>query len=116
MRKEIIDKIYNSNKNLIVNGDISSGKTTNVMFPLVEEVIENSESLFIIDSKEEYLNKYYENLKENNYNIIILNLRDMVKSEGWNPLEYPYKLYKNGNVDESLDYINNVYNTDKIKL
>lgn len=48
MRKEIIDKIYNSNKNLIVNGDISSGKTTNVMFPLVEEMIENSESLISI--------------------------------------------------------------------
>lgn len=111
MRKEIIDKICNSNKNLIVNGDISSGKTTNVMFPLVEEMINNSESLFIIDSKEEYLNKYYEKLKENNYNIIILNLRDMVKSEGWNPLEYPYKLYKNGNVDESLDYISKLAKT-----
>ena len=35
----------------------------------------------------------------------------MAKSEGWNPLEYLYKLYKNGNVDESLDYISKLAKT-----
>ena len=88
----MIDKIYNFNRNLIVDGKLSAGKTTNVMFPLVEKMIDNSESLFILDSKEEYLNKYYNTLKSNNYNVITINLRNMDKSEGWNPLEYPYQL------------------------
>ena len=68
----MIDKIYNFNRNLIVDGKLSAGKTTNVMFPLVEKMIDNSESLFILDSKEEYLNKYYNTLKSNGYNVIII--------------------------------------------
>ena len=50
----------------------------------------------------------YDKLKENNYNIVILNLRDMDKSEGWNPLEYPYNLYKNGDVDKAQEYLEKI--------
>lgn len=68
----MIDKIYNFNRNLIVDGKLSTGKTTNVMFPLVEKMIDNCESLFVLDSKEEYLNKYYNTLKSYDYNVILL--------------------------------------------
>lgn len=105
MKKEILEKVLDSKKNLIVSGDISTGKTLNVLFPLVKEIIDRKESLLILDSKEEYINKYYDDLKSKNYNIVILNLRDLSKSEGWNPLEYPYNLYKNGKVDDAIDYI-----------
>lgn len=110
MKKEIIEKLLNSKKNLIVSGDISSGKTLNVLFPLVEEIINRSQSFLVIDSKEEYINRYYNDLKNKNYNIVILNLRDLNKSEGWNPLEYPYNLYKNGKIDEAINYIENQAN------
>lgn len=105
MKKEILEKMLDSKKNLIVSGDISTGKTLNVLFPVVKEIIDRKESLLILDSKEEYINKYYEDLKSKNYNIVILNLRDLSKSEGWNPLEYPYNLYKNGNIDDAIDYL-----------
>lgn len=105
MKKEILEKVLDSKKNLIVSGDISTGKTLNVLFPLVKEMIDRKESLLILDSKEEYINKYYDDLKSKNYNVVILNLRDLGKSEGWNPLEYPYNLYKNGKVDDAIDYI-----------
>lgn len=107
----MIDKIYNFNRNLIVDGKLSAGKTTNVMFPLVKKMINNSESLFILDSKEEYLNKYYNTLKSNDYNVIIINLRNMDKSEGWNPLEYPYQLYKCGDKDEAIEHIERLAKT-----
>lgn len=107
----MIDKIYNLNRNLIVDGKLSAGKTTNVMFPLVEKMIDNSESLFILDSKEEYLNKYYNELKSKKYNVIIINLRVMDESEGWNPLEYPYQLYKNGDKDGAINHIERLANT-----
>lgn len=105
MKKEILEKMLDSKKNLIVSGDISTGKTRNVLFPFVEEIINNNQSLLILDSKEEYINKYYSKLKENNYNVLILNVKDLNKSEGWNPLEYPYNLYKEGKADEAMDYI-----------
>ena len=105
MKKEILEKVLNSKKNLIVSGDMSTGKTTNVLFPLVKEIITQNQSLLVLDPKEEYINEYYEDLKKKNYNIVMLNLKDLSKSEGWNPLEYPYNLYKEGQVDEAIDYI-----------
>ena len=111
MKKEIVERVINSKKNLIVTGNIGMGKTTNVIFPLVEELINRNESLLFFDSKEEYINKYYDDLKNRNYNIIVLNLRDMDKTDGWNPLEYPYKLYKNGDTDKALEYIEKIGNT-----
>jgi type IV secretion system protein VirD4 len=111
MKKEMLEKVLNAHKNLIIEGDIASGKTTNVLFPIIDNVIEKNESLFILDSKEEYINRYFKKLKSNNYNIIILNLRDMDKSEGWNPLEYPYKLYKNGQKDQAQEYLEKIGKT-----
>ena len=108
MKKEMLEKVLNARKNLIVEGDIASGKTTNVLFPVVDNAIENKESLFILDSREEYINRYFEKLKANNYNTIILNLRDMDKSDGWNPLEYPYNLYKNGQKDKAQEYLEKI--------
>lgn len=111
MKEEMLEKLLNAQKNLIVEGDVSSGKTTNVFFPIVEKIINKRENLFIIDSKEEYINKYYQKLKSNDYNTIIINLRDLKKSEGWNPLEYPYNLYKNGNTDKALEYLDKIGKT-----
>lgn len=105
MKKEILKRILNDNKNLIVSGDISVGKTSNVLFPLVREMIDEKQSLLVLDSKEEYIKEYYDDLKSKDYNIVILNLRNLSKSEGWNPLEYPYNLYKDGKVDEAINYI-----------
>lgn len=108
MKNEMLEKVLNAHKNLIVEGDMASGKTANVLFPIVDNAIEKKESLFILDSREEYVNQYYDKLKENDYNIIILNLRDMDKSEGWNPLEYPYNLYKNGEKDKAQEYLEKI--------
>ena len=105
MEKEILKRILSDKKNLIVSGDISVGKTSNVLFPLVREMIDEKQSLLVLDSKEEYIKEYYDDLKSKDYNIVILNLRDLCKCEGWNPLEYPYNLYKDGKVDEAINYI-----------
>jgi type IV secretory pathway TraG/TraD family ATPase VirD4 len=111
MKEEMITKVLNSSKNLIVEGNVASGKTTKIMFPIVDNAINNKESLFILDCKEEYINRYYNELKANDYNIIVLNLRDMDKSEGWNPLEYPYKLYTEGEKDKAQEYLNKIGKT-----
>ena len=108
MKKEMLEKVLNAHKNLIIEGDVASGKSANVLFPIVDNAIDKKESLFILDSREEYINRYYDKLKSNNYNIIIVNLRDMDKSEGWNPLEYPYNLYKNGNKDKAQEYLEKI--------
>ncbi len=120
MEKDVLCNLTNSKRNLIVEGNPSSGKTTNIIFPIVEELISRNENLFILDNKEEYINRFYKKLKENNYNIVIINLRNMEKSEGWNPLWYPYQLYKNGNLNQTIDYLQQLgsilypYNTNVV--
>lgn len=108
MKKEIENRLYNSKRNLIVTGDILTGKTTNILFPLVDKIINKEESLLMLDSKEEYINKYYKTLKDKNYNIIILNLKDLDKGDTWNPLTYPYNLYKNKEENKALYYLDSM--------
>lgn len=105
MKKELLKKLDETYKNLIIEGSVASGKTTNIMFQIVENAINNSQNLFILDSKEEYVNRYYDKLRENNYNTVILNLKDIDKSDGWNPLEYPYTLYKKGEMDKVQEHL-----------
>ena len=105
MKEEILKKVHNANKNLIIDGVISTGKTKFVSFPLIKEMINSNESIFILDSKEEYIKEFYSKAKEKDYNTLIINLRDLNKSEGWNLLEYPYNLYKKGETDKSLNYL-----------
>lgn len=98
---KILSSVFNARKNLIVEGNMLSGKTTNIMFPIVENIISKKEAFLVVDSKYEYINQYYNELKENNYDIIFINLKSVSRSNGWNPLTYPYKLFKNGEVDRS---------------
>lgn len=115
MKNELLEKMINTRKNWIVSGDAMSGKTMNVIFPYVDTIIQNNENLFILDSKEEYLHQFYDKLKENGYDIITINLRDMSASEGWNPLSYAYQLYQQNDKDtalELLDIIGKTMNYD----
>lgn len=111
MNQQIIEKIVDNNKNILVSGKMMSGKTTSVLFPITEKLISKKESLFFVDSKQEYINYYYDKLKENNYNILIFNLQDLEKSESWNPLKYPYTLFKSGNIDKAQEEIEKISNT-----
>lgn len=111
MNKELINKIVTSKKNLIISGDTLTNKTVNIMYPLLDSIIENNESFLVLDTKEEYLNKYYKSLKEKNYNIIILNLKELQSSDCWNPLSYPYKLYQEKKIDKAIDYLEKIAKT-----
>ena len=104
-KKNIFERLLYSNRNLIINGDISSGKTSNVIFPLLDRIIDNDESFLFLDSKKEYINKYYGYLKNKDYNVIIINLQDLDRSFGWNHLDYPYTLYINGNKEKDIEYL-----------
>ena len=48
----------------------------------------------------------YHLLKEREYNIVVLNLRDFEKSNSWNPLYLPYQLYHNNRADKATELVN----------
>ena len=71
MKKEILEKVLNVRKNIMISGDIATGKSSNVVSPIINEIINNKESLLILDTKEEYIKEYYRKLKDNEYKIEI---------------------------------------------
>ncbi len=108
--KEVLEKV-NSNKNVVVTGDMLSGKTTNILFSLFKKIIDNNENIIVYDAKCEYLNEFYNELTNKGYQVKIINLRDTKHSEGWNPLELPYYCYKNDMQDKAIELLENLANT-----
>lgn len=96
-------------KNLIeVIGKSNTGKTRKILFEKVENDIKNNKNLFIIDDKQEYYNKFYEELKNNEYEIKVINFKEPLKSNGWDPIEYINYLYNNNKMDKSIEMTKNI--------
>lgn len=95
-------------KNIIVKGNIGTGKTRKVIFPQVMEAINNRESLVTYSTTEEYLSEFQDMVRED-YNVITINFNDLKKSMGWNPLSYSYQLFKNKQEDEAIFHLEILY-------
>ncbi len=91
----------NKNDTNLIIGKSGVGKTKKV-FEMVEKIIGEGENLFILDNKEEYYNKFYEDLVNNGYNVKRINLREPKLSNSLNILAYPYQLYKENNKDAAI--------------
>ena len=93
--------------NLVV-GATGSGKTQIVSFPMIKLLAKAGESMIMTDPKGELYEKTAEMLKEKGYNIIVLNFRDPQKGNAWNPMNLPYKLYQEGNMDKSVELLDDL--------
>lgn len=93
--------------NLII-GASGSGKTECVVKPLVNLLSKKGESMVITDPKGEIYEYCGEYLKNQGYNIIILNFREPNKGNAWNPLTLPYQYYKKGAQDKGIELLDDV--------
>lgn len=91
--------------NLII-GKKNTGKTSYIMFNELDKAIDNGDNLCIFNTRDEYFKTFSQKIIENNYNVYVLNLNDTTKSNGFNPLLLPYKLFKNNKIDECNSLIN----------
>lgn len=87
----------------LVIGSTGSGKTQCIILPQIKTLIKNGESIIVTDPKGEIYEKTGEMLKEKGYKIVLLNFREPQKGNCWNPLDLPYRLYKNGNKDKGIE-------------
>ncbi len=93
--------------NLII-GSTGAGKTQTTVFPMVKNLSKHDESMIITDPKGEIYEDTAEMLKERGYNIVLLNFRDPLHGNSWNPLSLPYKLYKEGNSDKATELLDDL--------
>ena len=93
--------------NLII-GATGSGKTQNVVFPMIKVLAKAGESMVLTDPKGELFENTGEMLRKKGYNIIVLNFRDPQKGNAWNPMTLPYDLYQEGNMDKSVELLDDL--------
>ena len=92
----------------IIIGKKNTGKTKFYLFDEVKEAIKNGDNLCIFDTRDEYFRTFSSVLKSNGYNVLTLNLNDPTRSNGYNPLQVPYELYKEGKKDKAIELVNNL--------
>lgn len=106
--------LYNNGKHLWVDsgeyhnliiGSTGSGKTQMMVQPMVSVLAKAGESMIITDPKGEIYEKNGEMLREKGYKIVVLNFRNPLKGNSWNPFALPYDLYKNGNTDKAVEIL-----------
>ena len=89
----------------LIIGATGSKKTRLIAMPTLRLYAEAGESFVATDPKAELYERTQALLKERGYRIFLLNLRDPLKSNGWNPLLVPYRMYHNGQQDRALELI-----------
>ncbi len=104
------ENIYIDDKahHTLVIGSTGSGKTQSVVLPQVKLAMYTNESMLIKDEKGELHEQLANELKNKGYSVYTLSFNDAKLGNNWNPLTLPYKLYKEGKVDEALSILEKV--------
>ena len=73
-------------------GTTGSGKTTGCVEPQLRAISsqKNKANLFVTDPKGELFNRNAKHLKDNGYELFIINFKDLSRSDRWNPLKELY--------------------------
>ena len=100
-------KVYvdNGGYHNIVIGSTGAGKTQTTVLPMVNLLAKHDESMIITDPKGEIYEQTSNYLKSLRYNVVLLNFRDPQQGNAWNPMYLPYSLYKSGNIDKSIELL-----------
>jgi len=104
------DHLYLDTKDhhTLVIGSTGSGKTQSVVLPQIKLAMYTGESLIVKDNNGEIYEQMAGHLEEKGYKVYSINLLDTSLGNNWNPLTLPYKLYKEGNIDEAQRLLENI--------
>ena len=94
----------------MIIGSTGSGKTVCLVKPMVNLLAKKGESMIINDPKGELYKYCGDYLKSQDYNIVVLNFREPDRGNAWNPLTMPYYYFKTGNVDKSIELLEDIAN------
>jgi len=94
----------------LIVGSTGSKKTRLIGMPALRLYAHAGESFIATDPKAELYEKTLPLLKGLGYRVFVLNLRDPVHSNAWNPLIVPYRLYHSGQRDKAIELLNDMAN------
>jgi len=100
--------IEHTDSHTLTDGGTGAKKTRLIAMPSLVNYIKSGESFIASDPKAELYERMQPLLKERGYKIFALNLRDFDKSHCWNPLGFPYSLYRGNNKDKAVELVNDI--------
>lgn len=98
--------VDHSDSHYYIQGQTGSKKTRIIENNIINSIIARGENALVNDPKGEAYRRTGNAAKENGYKVWVLNLRDVTRSNGWNPLSLPFSFYSNGNMPEAEQAIN----------
>lgn len=103
-------KLYvdTSDAHYYTQGQTGSKKSRIVETTIINSIIGTGENFVVNDPKGEAYRRTANYARDKGYNVRVLNLRDVSKSNGWNPLSIVYKLYSEGNMPEAEQMVNDI--------
>lgn len=109
--------VNNTDAHGLIMGSTGSKKTRLFGMPMMEMFARAGESVICTDPKGELYEKTSGLYKQEGYQIRVINLRDPLRSHGWNPLTDALKYYKAGNKERAVRLLNDLTNcmiTEKV--
>lgn len=100
--------VDHTDKHSITIGQTGSKKSRLVAIPLVRILGAAQESMIISDPKAEIYYRTCGYLREQGYEIKVINLREPKQGHAWNPLALPYNFYKEGDIDHAYEFANDI--------
>lgn len=95
----------------LIFGATGSKKTRLFCMPTINFFIKAGESFVATDPKGEIYARTSGMAKENGYDIVVLNFREIGKGDMWNPFAIPYELYKSGDKESATAMLNDFMET-----
>lgn len=89
-------------------GPSNSGKTHAGILPQLSEAVKENRAFVALDSKNIILPNIGNMLVQNSYNILTFDIRNTARSHIWNPLYYPYQLYKDQKTEQCYQVLNDL--------
>ncbi len=98
--------VDSSDTHSLIFGATGSKKTRLFCMPMLNYFIKAGESFIVTDPKGELYARTAGMANANDYNVVVLNFRDIGRGNMWNPLSLPYELYQEGRTDEAVAMLN----------
>ena len=100
--------VNNSDSHALIMGSTGSKKSRLFVMPMMEMIAKAGESVVVNDPKGELYERTSGLFAQEGYDIQVINLREPLRGNGWNPIRHAYEMYTAGRTEEATALINDL--------